>query len=331
MPIYKRTNGVLSPAAAEIFYVSEGVPVQIAEGRIHKGGVTTLFYVHERIVTLSNAEQVDISTLFSSADWAASMPKRVIIPPGVTIGSTSASVPALRTGTGRGGKLIIENAGSILAAGGAPNSGNGGHAFAAEQAGVEFFNSGELFGGGAGGGRGGQGGPGYYQYWRDNSGWEYSHVTNTYWRINGQTNYIYWHNQIWIVNGYISSHQVGNYLYVIGAYKEAGTGYFYYIKQQVLSTAYTTGGAPGAGGRGRGYNQTPLSGSPGSAGGTNAGAGGTGGAGAEWGLAGATGATGASGNNGAGSAGAAGGLPGAAILNPANVNLTNTGDIRGAA
>ncbi|MBU2533333.1 MAG: hypothetical protein KKB37_11370 [Alphaproteobacteria bacterium] len=312
-------------------YVKQGgVWKPVRDGFGKQGGVWKNFYMAEEVVTLSaSAEQVNIANLFSLTEWAGARTKRLIIPPGIVLGSTSSAVAALRSGAGRGGALIIENGGELLGAGGAANSGAGGPAFLAEQSGIQLLNSGSIMGGGGGGGTGGQGGPGYYTYTvTEGPHWN---ISNTYWndRNLGGNGSAYWY---------------GTYLgqpYHLGPISKDGWNYYAgnlyggynwsrTVYRQQSQTAYTTGGAGGAGGRGRGYNQTPLSGSAGSAGGTNAGTGGTGGAGREWGLAGSAGATGASGNNGGGLSGSSGGAAGAAILNPGNVSLTNTGTLAGA-
>lgn len=92
-----------------------------------------------------------------------SVPVRLIIPSGATVGSTSSSIPALDVGQFPAGSTItIENAGSILGAGGLANSGVGGNAIKANYSNqtVTITNTGNIFGGGGGGGQGGKGGNG---------------------------------------------------------------------------------------------------------------------------------------------------------------------------
>ena len=309
-------------------YVKQGgVWKPVRDGFVRQGGVWKNFYMAEAVVTLTaSADQVSIRHLFNETDWTEARTKRVIIPNGVMIGSTNPAIASLMSGTGRGGSLIIENFGAILGAGGSPNGGAGGVAFIAEQPGIVFFNHGLLLSGGGGGGPGGQGGPGSYV----DSGSETSTFNNwaaPYYSWSSEGN-LYWNTTEPLVRnlGYNATvWQSGIYTYHREAWVNGGYG----ISRSWSQTIYTAGGPGGAGGRGHGHNQTPLNGSPGSAGGTNAGTGGTGGAGGDWGAWGAPGATGTPGNNGAGYSGAGGGAPGAAILIPANVNLTNTGTIAG--
>ncbi|HWJ88715.1 MAG TPA: hypothetical protein VNS12_11635, partial [Pelagibacterium sp.] len=111
-------------------------------------------------VTLTSATAVNLAALpdfTANGRWAASRPKRVIVPAGTIIGSTAPGVPALRTGTGRGGTLHITVNGEIQGAGGQPNSGAGGTALLVEQAGLTLVNNGAIRAGGGAGGQGGNG------------------------------------------------------------------------------------------------------------------------------------------------------------------------------
>lgn len=286
------------------------------------------------VVTLSNAQQVVLSSLFTPAEWASARPKRVIIPAGVTIGSTDVAVPAMRTGTGWGGLLTIINAGNIEGAGGAANSGNGGAAFKAEANGgnkPKLFNLANIFGGGGGGGIGGQGGLGSYgitvyegPYFNGGSPltlYQYS----TAW--SGLTKVIWFGSVLYDAwDGGRTSINLGGVTYYLSTWQY---GENYAIGRYYPSTASQAGGLAGNGGRGQGYAQSAANGSPGATGINNAGSGGAGGNGGARGANGATGNTGASGNAGAGVAGTAGGLAGYGIENPSDVDLVNTGSVLG--
>ncbi len=291
------------------------------------------------VVTLSNATNVNIQSLFSAGDWSGPLIKRVIIPAGVVIGGTSSGTPALRTGTGWGGSLVIENAGSIQGAGGQPNSGAGGTAFLADAAGVQFTNTGTIYGGGGAGGIGGAGGQGYYYYYaREPASGDLFSAYGYDWEDHGGSGYVHF----WWAHssgppefqGNASTQvQIGSWMYYRGAFRYTASGYYNHYgmyRQSVnASTAYTSGGAGGNGGRGQGYDGSNLVGSGGAGGGTNAGTGGTGGAGGGWGSNGAGGATGTTGNYTGGLGGGGGGSAGHGIQNDGYVTLTNSGTILG--
>ena len=128
--------------------------------------------------TASNATNIDLATVFGD-DWAADKEKIYVIPSGVTVGGTGSNA-AITVSTSMGGTLLIDNSGSILAAGGsggsggyAPggctritlyinngsNGGNGGNAIDIKSANVTVNNNsgGQISGGGGGGGGGGTG------------------------------------------------------------------------------------------------------------------------------------------------------------------------------
>jgi hypothetical protein len=284
-------------------------------------------------VTVANSTNVVAQNLFTVDDWAAPSTKKVIIPSGVVVGSSTISLAALRVGTGAGGPVVFEIGGEIQGAGGAANGGAGGTAIHADAA-CEILLTGAIRGGGGGGGAGGAGGGGYYQTAED-SGWQYSTSPTTY--VYGTYNQYkaFWWYGSWLGQsaGNPASLNSGGYTYhmgVVRSYNGDGNANSYEIKRTRTLTHYTSGGAGGAGGQGQGYNQSAASGSGGAAGGTNAGAGGTGGNGATWGTNAANGATGASGNNGGGAAGGTGGAAGTAIHGISNVTLTNNGTINGA-
>ena len=78
--------------------------------------------------TLANSTDVNLSTTFGG-DWTSTIPKVLSIPSGVTIGGVSST--ALTIPSGMGGTLVINNAGSIIGAGGAAGA-NGGDAIIAQ-------------------------------------------------------------------------------------------------------------------------------------------------------------------------------------------------------
>ena len=100
------------------------------------------------------------ATLFGS-NWASTVPKRVIVPSGVTVGGTTTH--AMLVPSGMGGTLVFDISGNVHGHGGAANGGNGGNAIHCIQtSGVTInINSGaEVKAGGGGGGQGGAGGSG---------------------------------------------------------------------------------------------------------------------------------------------------------------------------
>jgi hypothetical protein len=322
-------------------------------------GTWSKVYDAEVVVVISaNVNNVVMQNLFTAGDWTSTKRKRVVINPGVVVGATSTGVVAFATGTGGVGQLVLDNNGSIHAAGGAPNSGAGGHAINVQQSGLTINNAGAIrSGGGAGGvgGGGGTGGGGFYDYGVD-SGRQYARNSYDWAYSTGSGVFnIYWGGGLQYTSGGSSSsiktQVVGGYTYTKFNTEGGGLGveqisgvYHYAISQYYVARAYTSGGGGGAGGNG-GYGQGSNwnatggnGGNPGAGGGTNAGSGGyggTGGTGGTWGAVGNTGgagATGNAGNNGGGTAGgggAAGGAAGVAIYGtPRTVN--NTGTITGA-
>ncbi len=272
----------------------------------------------------SSTNNLIISSLFNNGDWIdGTKRKRVVINSGVTIGSTAAATPALLTGTGRLNSLVIHNSGTIAGAGGAANSGSGGHALQVQETSVTVVNTGNIYGGGGGGGQGGAG-SGTTLGTRDpTSGFRYSvdfssnPPTDYVWLDAGsgsgvQTNIIWNDAAVAVGFPYDSTEwDTGGYRYYRGV--KQGTTNFYSVARQVITTGSTTGGA---GGRGQGSDGAATSGL---AGGTNAG---TGGAGGTWGQA---GATGTAGNAGSGSAGG----PAGAAITGSGYTVSNTGTILG--
>ena len=108
----------------------------------------------------SDATHTNLSSIFGD-NWASTVPKRVVINSGVTVGGTSTH--AIRIPSGMGGTLIIDNNGNIHGHGGSSNGGSGGHGIYCEQSsGVTVNNASgaQLYAGGGGGGQGGTGGTG---------------------------------------------------------------------------------------------------------------------------------------------------------------------------
>jgi len=300
--------------------VNSNVP---ASGLIRLGNFFSA--VNELLQQVTAQASVNAQTIFGS-NWGAAVPKRLLIPSGVTIGPLT--VPS-----GLGGSLTVENQGEIQGLGGGPNSGAGGHAITASSS-FTLVNTGAVRGGGGGGGLGGTGGQGSFAT-TINEGpfrqvnlydWAATDNEGTQWRLMWAGTTLLSGDSS--VLGYSrASVTVGNVTY----FRQSCCYPIFGVSRSYSGTAFSSGGAGGAGGRGRGYGQTPLSGSGGAGGGTNAGAGGTGGSGREWGLSGATGATGANGNYTGGSGGAGGGAAGRAVLmNAGTLTLNNSGTINGA-
>jgi hypothetical protein len=255
-------------------------------------------------------------TTFGAGSWESNTPKKVIINSGIIIGATSTANYALNIPSGLGGTLRIDNNGSIRGAGGAANSGTGGNTIFAGSA-VSINNLGTIYAGGGGGGQGGTGGGGFYTY----------PATYYYGGANGD-----YHNFDDLCAAFF-----GGGAYCAGGeyavFDELGNSYLYCgdCRKNYTATAYTSGGAGGNGGVGRGYNQTQAGGLGGAAGGTNAGTGGTGGTGGNWGTGGGNGFVGSNGNASAaptlGQSGgpAYGGLAGYYIVNNGNVTWIATG------
>jgi hypothetical protein len=261
---------------------------------------------------------------------------RIVVGPGVTIGSTSSGITAFTLGQFPAGSTItIDNYGSILAAGGQPNGGNGGNAlwvnYSNQTMIVNNMSTGAIWAGGGAGGLGGTGGTGgtggggvYVTGGSSTAGPNYNRSAPLYYWSDGQDNSvapgitIYW-NGVAVSDG-------GGITYQRGAQQAQNgnpavlTQITYYAVSQTTNTTtnnYTSGGAGGPGGgggnggRGQGFDGANASGAggaagaAGSAGGTNAGAGGqggtggTGGTGGGWGAAGSGGGTGFTGNTGA--------------------------------
>lgn len=325
--------------------------------RLHQGwvkvlGVWKLSWQEEVVAYVPAASNVVIVDYFSAVDWNnPHVRKRLVIPPGVEIGSSNATYAFTTSYYAAGaagsfaGELIVDNYGTISGIGGAPNSGVGGNAVQAQhggQAGQKYVlnNYGTIRAGGGGGGRGGNGGPGVW-YDSQASGPHYAPYS---YHFEGQQNSYQppWSERNIFWNGTKLSFGYGphpSYLdhagwrYYPGAWREnrGGGWVFYEVRRELITPVanHTAGGIAGNAGRGQGYDGAASAGAAPVAGGTNAGASGKSGDGGGWGASGATGNTGASGNNGSGTAGAAGGLAGYYLLGSAYITLNNYGTVQG--
>lgn len=276
-------------------------------------------------VTASATTNLVVSTLFGTV-WATTTDKEIVIPSGVTIGSSTAASPALTIPTGMGGKLTIKNSGSIQGAGGAANSGTGGDAILAQSSNIFIQNNGTIYAGGGGGGKGGNGGTGgaggqgSYQsitsYSTVTEGPYYSASAPSYRFVNDDgacgtvSSFIMWAGTT-IVSGFGNNinytYTTGGYTYSYGGTQKSRLGpsmmvcggppvpeaAVYDVKRTYQSpnytTYYTSGGSGGAGGTGG-----------------NGGAGQGYGQSAASGIGGSTGSGGAAGGNNAGSGGTGG-------------------------
>ena len=347
-------------------YYRNGGRVPNNNANVAASGLITMgsFYgaVNEIVATVSNVASLDVQTLFGT-NWATDVPKRVIVPSGVTLGPTV--IP-----TGLAGTLTVENNGEIQGLSGTAGGGAGGNAITASSS-FTLINNGAVRGGGGGGGAGGSGGTG-----GQGSATTTSTVTEgPYYSANSYMwsgraicpgwDKLYWAGSLLSTSSALQNSTtmtIGSYTYIRGAKKGGGPAgavcgypvfsapafFTYEVSRSGTSTSTTytnggVGGSGGAGGRGQGYGLTATTGSAGGAGsngGTNAGAGGsggTGGTGGTWGAVGGTGNSGGSGANGnytngsAGSAGSVGGAAGRAVYMAAGtLSLTNNGTMNGA-
>jgi len=285
----------------------------------------TDFYncVNEIGVTAANATNVSLASAFSS-NWTVNVPKRYVVPNGVTIGGTGGTA-AITCESNMAGTLTIEVTGSVIGTGGAAG-GNGGDAIANAVSGVTLTvnNNGLVAGGGGGGGTGGTGGQGSYE----SVSYQYSYSPYTWLiRVSSGKVEVRW-GGVRYINAYIGTSTTSYGIWRRGNYVTTDSTFIHYYVGQA-STVTSSGGSGGAGGAGQGYNQNDTSGSAGASGGTNAGAGGTGGSGGTYGSAGGTGGTGANGNASNGSAGSSGGTAGAAVSGTALAAYTNNGTVNG--
>lgn len=307
-----------------------------------------------KVITASQGSNwgVSMRSLFTYAEWSSDTDKRIIINAGVELGSTFADGRAMwvqneAQSDSWGGKLTLENRGTLSGAGGVRNSGRGGAALFVNVSGksgqlLQLINTGIIRGGGGGGGRGGTGGPGVVSTTvrepasgelRDaNYSWS-ARVVPPHQGLPTIASLVWAGVVLYQWQGSPGSqpqfpsipYSHGGYLYYMGAKDGDRWG----VYRTYGSSSPTTGGAGGQGGLGQGYNQARGEGTAGAAGGTNAGAGGWGNWGGSYGEAGLTGATGAAGNAGGGAAGAAGGAAGYSILGNNRVSRSGAGSLIG--
>jgi hypothetical protein len=322
MPTYHKTAGSWNPVKS-IFYKQGGAWVPVKRSYTKVAGAWVEVFSAAVVATVAaTVTNLNISTLFSSGDWADAFKKKiVIIAAGVIVGSANPAIAALLTGTGRGGDLEIVVDGEVQGAGGVANSGAGGPAINVQQTGATITINGALRSGGGGGGKGGAGSTTSLGARSPASGFTFSGVLNgdaTYWNANTDAGFrqITWNGGSPAVplgvipSGATTTIDYGGFRYYRGVVQTAA---LYSVARQVLTTTGTTGGN---GGRGQGYDGAAAAGV---AGGTNAGNGGAGGA------FGANGSAGAAGNAGSG---LAGGVAGNALFGSART-LVNNGTIVG--
>lgn len=348
--LYRKSAGDFGDPVKNVYHKVGGVWRPLVNAYQHVGGLWKQVFQAEIVVTISaDVTSLNIQSLFTSDEWAAVKPKRVIIQAGVVI--QPAGTPyAIRLQdpvllVPWGGTLTIDNYGTLQGNGGAANSGVGGSVFYSGSYPYGTFkkaiinNFGIIRAGGGGGGRGGNGGGGYYNYTATEGpsfgGYPAGSGSRTWWQTTSGTNFNsgWWGNTLVFSGGDSSPKTVGAYTYSRGTSQASDTSggttiTYYTITRSYSATAYTSGGTFGNGGRGQGADGANASGSAGSAGGTNAGTGGTGGSGGTWGNTGGTGNSGANGNYSSGGGGLTGGLAG--ITYTAGFHtMNNTGTLQG--
>jgi len=111
-----------------------------------------------QFIISSTTTNQNASTIFGD-DYDLDYPKIIKVNSGVTVGASNTSNYAINVPSGAAGAVTIENAGSILGAGGAANGGTGGDAIFAGSS-CTVTNTGTIASGGGGGGNGGAGGSG---------------------------------------------------------------------------------------------------------------------------------------------------------------------------
>jgi hypothetical protein len=298
-------------------------------------GPVTLSAARGTALLRASAEQQAATILCGSP--AAAGAYRLVIEPGVVVGSTSSAVAALDTGQfPSGSTLAIDVYGKVLGAAGPAGSGGaggaGGAAIKANYAGqtvtVRYKAGGEIRAGGGGGGKGGAGGTGgtggqgYYNT-SSTEGPAYAAGSYEVEHVQGSGTWTFrWGGGIVGTSGG-TSFTSGPYTYTTGGLVtttsvgsgETGDQVFtdhYQVYRTTAGTVITngggggSGGAGGSGGQGQGYNRQSAAqfgfagslGNGGAGGGTNAGTGGTGGQGGSGGGGGAWGVGGSGGATG---------------------------------
>ena len=346
-------------------YYRNGGEVPGNNTNVPESGAISLedFYsaVNEIQHTHSNGDtHANYATIFGS-NWASAVPKRVIVPSGVTVGGTTTH--AMLLPSGMGGTIAFDIAGNVHGYGGAANGGTGGNAIHCIQTSgvtINVSSGGSIKAGGGGGGAGGGGGNGG----AGGAGGAGGQGRSTYAsRFAGRSPYggpstgglaiagyggaagngYHAYNNTQVTQRCQSaSNAAPNYSHTANIFNTGGSQPYYY--GTCYSFQYHNGGAGGAGGSGgaggaggsggagQGYNQSAGSGAGGAAGANgNAGAGGgsgTGGSGAggQGGTGGQGGAGGGGGNGGAFGSSGANGNSGAGGSNGATGNAGANGN-----
>lgn len=268
---------------------------------------------------------------FTLAEWSSSAAKRLVVPVGATVHSTSVGVAAI-TSSPAGGSFKIENRGNLYGApgaGGTPgNAGqDGGPVFDLGSA-ATIDNFGNIKAGAGGGGSGGNGGPGGAEV-TDLSDWTYSQVSfqskHCYYYPN--TYSIIINSTIWqSASPWTSPVVIGNTAYFCRTDidRDPGVAKSHDVRWGTVVSPQTPGGTGGAGGMGESAVTAAGFGLPGTTAANGAAAGAAGGFGGGLGHDGSAGPTGPTGSTGNGTAGAAGGLKGRVSVN-SNATIQNQG------
>lgn len=292
-----------------------------------------------------DSENLDLTTLLTTQQMISEFPKRIVIEAGVTIGSKSNTLFALKTGS-MNGELVIDNYGEIQGCGGRSgvngNPGtNGGGAILVEKNGTIINNYGAIRGAGGGGGSGGKGGDGgegsYSSSFRDPFEGSLFSIEKGLYVVEYYANDILktrewkWKGETISTSTSGDSAASGEFTYFRGDEKKVErkivspsmtSKWIHYSIYRVSSFVVTSDPGQGGnyssffsdGGEGRGYKQdrtNGFEGMAGRAGGTNSGKGGDGGAGGrggDWGTNGQNGQAGQSGENGSSTSGSPGEL-----------------------
>jgi len=116
--------------------------------------------VNEIVIQTGNATNLNLASVFGSG-WTSTVPKRLIIPSGITVGGTNTH--AILAPAGMAGTLVMDITGNVHGYGGASNGGTGGnaiHLLSTSGVTINLNSGGNILAGGGGGGQGGQGGQG---------------------------------------------------------------------------------------------------------------------------------------------------------------------------